>query len=153
YEPVAGAAARLVPGVRLTDMPDYFSWTLPLRDDRLRGAGAEALHELAADLVRDFHPAVRRIVAEADVSATFAVCVTSARPVEPWADRPVTLLGAAIHTMSPGRGDGANTALRDAGLLRDVLAEARGSLAGVKARYEPEMLRYGFAAVADSLHK
>jgi 2-polyprenyl-6-methoxyphenol hydroxylase-like FAD-dependent oxidoreductase len=155
-EPVAGAAARLAPGLRLTDMPDYFSWTMPLIEERLRTADAATLHRAASDMVDGWHPAVRRMVAEADAPATFPVCITSARPVRPWDTANVTLLGDAIHTMSPGRGDGANIALKDARLLRDALVEVvagRVSLQRAKARYEAEMLGYGFQAVADSLHK
>src|SRR6266704_2296357 len=83
-EPVASATARLAPSVRLTDIPGYFSWTLPLTDPRLSEAGAVSLHRAAARLVEGWHPAVRRIIAEADVPATFGVCITSAQPVAPW---------------------------------------------------------------------
>lgn len=144
-EPVARAAARLAPGLRLTDVPGYFSWTAPLPGERFRDADPATLHRLAADMVAGWHPAIQLIVDRSDVAATFAVCVTSARPVRPWHDPAVTLVGDAVHTMSPGRGDGANIALKDAALLRHVLDEG-----GTKARYEAEMLRYGFEAVSMS---
>ena len=155
-EPAASAAARLAPSVRLTGMPGYFSWTLPLTDPRLFQAGAAALHREAARLVDGWHPAVRRIIAEADVPATFAVCITSAEPVPPWPEPNVTLLGDAIHTMSPGRGDGANIALKDAQtLLRALQRVGSGSisLASAVRDYQADMLQYGFRAVADSRDK
>ncbi|MEU8247614.1 FAD-dependent monooxygenase [Nonomuraea sp. NPDC048916] len=68
---------------------------------------------------------------------------------DPSGDPHVTLLGDAAHTMSPGRGDDANTALRDARPLTLTLAEVaagRVPLGPAKAVYEQEMLRYGFAA-------
>jgi 2-polyprenyl-6-methoxyphenol hydroxylase-like FAD-dependent oxidoreductase len=102
-EPVASAAARLAPSARLTGIPGYFSWTLPLDDPRLFQAAPVALHREVARLAGDWHPAVRRPIAEADLPATFAVCITSAQPVAPWPVPNVTLLGDAIHTMSPGR--------------------------------------------------
>jgi 2-polyprenyl-6-methoxyphenol hydroxylase-like FAD-dependent oxidoreductase len=117
--------------------------------DEFRDAGAATLHRLASDRVREWHPGVRRILDTADVAATFPVNIRSARPVEPWPSSNVTLLGDAIHTMSPGRGEGANTALKDAHLLRDILTGTT-SLTEAVARYETEMLRYGFAAVAQS---
>lgn len=122
-EPVTAAAARLAPGLRLTEIPDYFSWTLPLRDEALHDADSATLHEAATALARPSHPAVQRLVAEADVPATFPVHITSVRPVAPWRVPNVTLLGDAIHTMSPGRGEGATIALRDAQLLRDALID------------------------------
>ncbi|HEV8559716.1 MAG TPA: NAD(P)/FAD-dependent oxidoreductase [Actinophytocola sp.] len=147
-EPVSAAAARISPGTALTPIPDYFSWMVSLPDE-FRDAGAATLHRLASDRVREWHPGVRRILETADVGATFPVNIRSARAVEPWPASNVTLLGDAIHTMSPGRGEGANTALRDAHLLRDILAVATDPAEAV-ARYETEMLRYGFAAVAQS---
>jgi len=63
------------------------------------------------------------------------------------------VLGDAIHLMTPGRGVGANTALRDAQLLGSQLMRvARGELALVDAvaGYEAQMRRYGFHAVAES---
>src|SRR6266851_2250987 len=130
----------------LTDIADYFAWTV--RTANLTEAEPSALHAQARSLLGQWHPAVRRIVDEADIPATFLVTVDSARPVPPWDVQNVTLLGDAIHTMSPGRGEGANTALRDAAVLRRTLAEG-----APKARYEEEMLRYGFEAVTESRDK
>jgi 2-polyprenyl-6-methoxyphenol hydroxylase-like FAD-dependent oxidoreductase len=65
----------------------------------------------------------------------------------------VTLLGDAIHSMTPMRGIGANTALRDAALLcRSLVAARRGERSGVGAigDYEATMREYGFAAVRSS---
>ncbi|MEV4569929.1 NAD(P)/FAD-dependent oxidoreductase [Nonomuraea sp. NPDC049419] len=114
---------------------DYFTWTITPAD------GA----------IEDWHPAVRRIVAEA--GTTFPIQLHSALPVQRWHNPHVTLLGDAIHTMTPGRGDGANTALRDARLLTMALTEVaagRVPLGPAKKLYEQEMLRYGFEAVAAS---
>ncbi len=73
-----------------------------------------------------------------------------------WKSSTVTLLGDAIHTMTPGRGVGANTALRDANLLRRQLilaaADAK-TLVQAVADYEAAILPYGFARVADSLNR
>ncbi len=57
----------------------------------------------------------------------------------------VTLLGDAVHTMSPGCGEGANIALRDAALLCRTLVGF-----APKEQYETQMLHYAFEAVADS---
>jgi 2-polyprenyl-6-methoxyphenol hydroxylase-like FAD-dependent oxidoreductase len=65
----------------------------------------------------------------------------------------VTLLGDAVHAMSPSRGSGANTAPRDAALLATELATAaHGEKDVVRAigDYEREMVAYGFDAVRAS---
>jgi 2-polyprenyl-6-methoxyphenol hydroxylase-like FAD-dependent oxidoreductase len=161
---LSAATARLAPGVRLTETPDYLAWMLsggpvaaPSGAAALApGRDGAALHRLARGLLEGWHPALQRIVDEADVPATFLVDLRSARPVRRWHTTNVTLMGDAIHTMSPGRGEGANTALRDAQLLRRKLVEVaanRVMLAQAKAEYETAMLGYGFEAVADSLGK
>jgi len=71
--------------------------------------------------------------------------------VAAWPTGPVTLLGDAIHNMTPMAGVGANTALRDADLLRRNLIEAGPDVTAAVADYERRMLEYGFAAVARSL--
>ncbi|WP_219463456.1 FAD-dependent oxidoreductase [Nonomuraea rhizosphaerae] len=126
---------------------DYFTWTIS-------GPHPEGdPHDVARELVAGWHPAVRRVVAEA--TTVFPVRLRSALPVEPWDDPHVTLLGDAVHTMTPGRGEGATVALRDARLLTVALTDAAAGnvpLPAAKALYEQEMLRYGFEAVAASRH-
>ncbi|WP_433211985.1 FAD-dependent oxidoreductase [Microtetraspora malaysiensis] len=153
------AAAAYAPDARLTDVPGYFAWTVagdegrPPGGDGFHRADGPALHRLALEAIGGFHPAARRIVHKADPAATFPVRLRSARPVRHWETTNVTLLGDAIHTMSPGRGEGANVALRDAALLcRAVAAAAAGApLTETIRRYETDMLAYGFAAVRASL--
>ncbi len=148
------AARRLDPESRLTDIDDYLQWVVSPLAAELRTAGPAALHRVATELVAGWHPGAAGIIAAADVAATFPVVLTSARPVDGWDSPRVTLLGDAIHTMSPGRGEGANTALFDAALLRDALVEVaagRLPLPVAKRRYEAEMLDRGFAAVQLSL--
>ncbi|GAA4596885.1 FAD-dependent monooxygenase [Planotetraspora phitsanulokensis] len=165
-EPVPEAVARLAPGARLTDMPGYLAWMVSsdertgwaagpsLTAERFRQSDGETLHRLARETVADFHPLARRILDEADVPATFPVGLRSARPVSPWPTTDVTLLGDAVHTMSPGRGEGANTTLRHAELLRQALVgvAARGvPLLDAVGHYEAEMLHHGFQMVSASL--
>jgi 2-polyprenyl-6-methoxyphenol hydroxylase-like FAD-dependent oxidoreductase len=152
--PASTAAAELAPGVRLTDVPDYFRWMVGPFDDSLRGADSDALHRMVVEKTSQWHPAVRRIVAEADRQATFAARMGSARPIAVWSAANVTLMGDAVHTMSPGRGAATGVALQDALVLSRALAEVatgRLSLSQAKAGYEEQMLTYAFDEVARSL--
>jgi 2-polyprenyl-6-methoxyphenol hydroxylase-like FAD-dependent oxidoreductase len=151
------AARRLTQDVRLSAVPPYFMWALTAQAGAF-GAGlndldAAGLHAVAMTTIRRWHPDIRRLVELASVTETTLVPIRSAVPIEAWPSSRVTLLGDAVHAMSPARGSGANTALRDAALLASELAAAaRGDKDMVQAigDYEREMIAYGFAAVRAS---
>ncbi|MFE9429249.1 FAD-dependent oxidoreductase, partial [Kitasatospora sp. NPDC006697] len=84
---------------------------------RLAELDPAGLHGVVRRAIRGWDPALRELVALAEVPDTFLLRVRSAAPVEPWEPGRVTVLGDAIHAMSPARGSGANTALQDAALL------------------------------------
>jgi 2-polyprenyl-6-methoxyphenol hydroxylase-like FAD-dependent oxidoreductase len=97
--------------------------------------------------IRRWHPDIRRLVELAAVEETTLVPIRSAVPIEAWPSSRVTLLGDAVHAMSPSRGSGANTALRDAALLAaELAAAARGDKDVVQAigDYEREMTDAGW---------
>jgi len=132
------------------------------------------LHALTAKLIRSWHPDLKALHARATVDETFLVRIRTSPPVRPWPPSRVTVLGDAIHAMSPARGSGANTALHDAALLCRTLTgagrnETRTDRAGSAAaqagsdparngrdliaavgEYERQMRDYGYAAVAAS---
>jgi 2-polyprenyl-6-methoxyphenol hydroxylase-like FAD-dependent oxidoreductase len=114
--------------------------------------GEELLH-LGLKLTRQWHPHFRELIGMTAPSAVSYLGVRTSVPLSPWESSNVTLLGDAIHTMTPGRGAGANTALRDAALLGQLLLQAdRGQKPLVQAihEYEVEMLRYSSEAVQQS---
>lgn len=116
--------------------------------------GGTALRAAVLDRMPGWAPALRNLVGGSDPQTVNAIRLRSATPVDPWPTGPVTLLGDAIHNMTPLAGVGANTALRDADLLRRKLtAVAAGEEALIPALhgYERQMLDYGFAAVRLSL--
>jgi 2-polyprenyl-6-methoxyphenol hydroxylase-like FAD-dependent oxidoreductase len=115
-----------------------------------RGADLVAL---ASHMMRDWHPTMRTLVALTDPSTGFPVNIRTSVPIAPWTSSNVTLIGDAIHTMTPGRGVGANTALRYAALLcRNLIAVHEGRLALLAAvrDYETQMRDYAYAAVEKS---
>ena len=108
---------------------------------------------LALEMTGRWHPNFRKLIQLADPVSVTCINVRTSVPVSPWESSNVTLLGDAIHTMTPGRGAGANTALRDAALLRKALmevSEGRKPLAAAIHEYEVEMLRYSTEAVIES---
>ncbi len=114
----------------------------------------ETARKLVLAQMTDWHPSLRRLVERADTSSMSCFAVKSAGMVDPWVTRTVTLLGDSLHNMTPFRGMGANTALRDAAALRQALvAVSRGEqeLVPALAAYERDMIDYGFAAVRASL--
>ncbi|MQA97818.1 MAG: NAD(P)-binding protein [Streptosporangiales bacterium] len=150
WEPDASAGSH-------GDGAAYTFWAYADAAGRLpaEGLGGEALIRLVGERIQGWSPRLRELVAESDPETVNAIRVRSAPPrVDPWETGPVTLLGDAIHSMTPMAGIGANTALRDADLLRRVLievAEGRRGLRDAVGEYERRMREYGFAAVRLSL--
>jgi salicylate hydroxylase len=140
------------------DRADYALWgfsdaaeRFPTDVEKLAG---ETLQRLVRERLRGWSTAFHQLVNGSDPGTVNAFRVKSASPVDPWPTGRVTLLGDAIHNMTPMAGIGANTALRDADLLRRALIAARAGtspLVAALSGYEREMLAYGFAAVKVSL--
>jgi 2-polyprenyl-6-methoxyphenol hydroxylase-like FAD-dependent oxidoreductase len=142
------------------DREEYVMWGFSAHQDSFglaRAAGEVALADARAAVLAqmtDWNPSLYRLVERADTSSLSSFAVRSSVPVAPWATSRVTLLGDALHNMTPFRGIGANTALRDAVLLRDALVDVvagRRDVLTALADYEREMIGYGFAAVRASL--
>jgi salicylate hydroxylase len=110
-----------------------------------------ALRRIALEMTVNWHPDLRALVEHSPAEEVFAITPRAARPIQAWPTTNVTLLGDAIHSMSPARGSGANIALMDAGKLTRQLTQRPGELLEAIHVYEAEMIDYGFAAVRDSL--
>ena len=126
---------------------------LGLRGDLQAIAGSE-LKQLLCRTVTNWSPKLRKLASMVDEREMSANPIRSSHPVAAWKTTSVTLLGDAIHSMTPYRGIGANVALRDAALLCSKLVEAdKGQKPVLHAigEYEREMREYAFAAVAASL--
>jgi 2-polyprenyl-6-methoxyphenol hydroxylase-like FAD-dependent oxidoreductase len=128
---------------------DAFAFSAPaesVNPDEARAKVLTAMH--------DWNPVLQGLVEKANPATMSIFPVKTSVPIPPWATRNVTLLGDALHNMTPFRGIGANTALRDAESLHQaLLSVSRGEQALITAlaRYERDMIDYGFRAVCDSL--
>jgi salicylate hydroxylase len=138
------------------DDQDYLLWSYTAATGRfpsdvldLDGA---ALQRLVLERTACWSPDIRTMVTNSDPSTVAALPIRTMLPVDPWPASPVTLIGDAIHNMTPMAGVGANVALRDAALLAQRLGRAGSDgLVAAIAGYEREMREYGFAAVRTSL--
>lgn len=144
-------------GLRHDNTRDYIMWGFSaaaryLPDNVMEMKGRE-LQKVVMDITTNWHPNIRELFNLADPSETFPINIRTSEPFPQWETSNVTLIGDAIHTMTPGRGVGANTALRDARLLCRNLVKVRDGeqnlLAAIR-EYETRMVDYGFDAVLKS---
>lgn len=153
-------AIQLHPNLLLSDITDFVGWGFTAKRNKYGRNRAEMeqmdgaeLKQIALEKITSWHPHLQKLIRAADPSTVIFTPIQTSLPIEHWQTRQVTLLGDAIHSMTPMRGIGANTALRDAGLLGRKLAEAhQGQVPLLQAiqDYEYEMMKYGFAAVMSS---
>jgi 2-polyprenyl-6-methoxyphenol hydroxylase-like FAD-dependent oxidoreductase len=104
---------------------------------------------------RSWDERFRALVRLADTDTINAIAIRTSVPITAWQTQRVTLLGDAIHAMTPYRGIGANVALKDAVCLCRALTMAnRAERPVIDAirDYETDMIEYGFRAVQTSLH-
>ncbi|MBO0789336.1 MAG: FAD-dependent monooxygenase [Ktedonobacteraceae bacterium] len=153
------AAIQLHPNLLLSDTTDFVGWGFIARKEKFRHPEAMEkmdgtdLKQVVVEMISDWHPHLQRLIGEADPSTILFTPLQSSLPIEHWQTKQVTLIGDAIHSMTPARGIGANTALRDAALLgRNLVAAHQGeqSLTQAIDDYEVKMVKYGFDAVLSS---
>jgi 2-polyprenyl-6-methoxyphenol hydroxylase-like FAD-dependent oxidoreductase len=110
-----------------------------------------ALHDWVVERISNWGPGIRELVASTDPTTVAALTLKTMPPLPHWPPSTATLIGDAIHNMTPMAGVGANTALRDADLLRRHLTAAGPS--DFKTRighYENQMRIYANGALAQS---
>lgn len=125
----AVSSAQLQAG--LSEVEPYLYWAVIAQNHRL-GVGGSADARIAA-LSLGWARGLRALFAHGDATATVMLPVRATQPLAPWASSRVTLLGDAIHAMSPAGGLGANTALADAANLAAWLGEVRHRRVGLDA--------------------
>lgn len=102
----------------------------------------KAAADIAKSLTAKWHPRVRSLFEQMNEKEAAFWKITCSTPsgIPQWTNEPrVTVIGDAVHSMTPAGGIGANTACRDSALLGKLLGEAGGWKNGVTAAYEKEM--------------
>ncbi|MFD0999460.1 FAD-dependent oxidoreductase [Ohtaekwangia kribbensis] len=115
-----------------------------------RNKTSDELQQMAIDLLHQWPGDAHLAPAAAEKGSFFYIQMNSSIPFALSSHPNVTLLGDAIHTMTPSLGRGANVALRDSILLgKEVINVVNGSktLSESLRDYEAEMTEYGFGVV------
>jgi salicylate hydroxylase len=138
----------------------YLMWALGGRratlglDGDMDAFDGASLRAIALQAMAGWDERLKTLVHLAHEDTINALVIRTSVPVAAWPTRRITLLGDAIHAMTPYRGIGANVALKDAVRLSRVLVAAnRGERPLIEEirGYEDEMREYGFRAVRTSL--
>jgi 2-polyprenyl-6-methoxyphenol hydroxylase-like FAD-dependent oxidoreductase len=115
------------------------------------GAHSAVRAQYLRELIPRRHLDLRRFCPAADPAAGFPLQIAASGLAPAWQATNVTLVGDAIHAVTPGPPAGANTALRDAMLLTRALSFVQANRLGLRnavAAYETEMIRFDPARVA-----
>jgi 2-polyprenyl-6-methoxyphenol hydroxylase-like FAD-dependent oxidoreductase len=154
------ASNSLAPEARLPPQEDYVVMIIggrrehfQLDDASLHRATSDELQRIAGEMLKEWPKAAAAIPAKGDPRSFFIVEMHTSVPGALTPATRVTLLGDAVHAMTPTLGRGANLAMRDGAMLgRHILGVAEGKTALAEAlnAYESEMTRYGFEVVRES---
>lgn len=152
----------VITNVRSDDMDNpnkRFGWSMsaephvikePNDDFSIIGPSAA---KVAKALTANWHPRFQPLFEEMIESEAAFWKITCSTPsgVPEWRNESrVTLIGDAVHSMTPAAGLGANTAVRDSALLGKLLAEAGGYKESLTAAFEKDMRVYASEAVKRS---
>jgi 2-polyprenyl-6-methoxyphenol hydroxylase-like FAD-dependent oxidoreductase len=158
----ADGRAFVITNVRAGDMDDasvQFGWTMGAQPGVIKAPNddysliGEPAARIARDITRNWHPSLKPLFDEMrDSEAAFwKITCSTPRGVPVWTNDPrVTVIGDAVHSMTPAGGIGANTAVRDSALLGRLIGEAGGFREGLTDEYERQMRVYASEAVATS---
>ncbi|GAB7355307.1 hypothetical protein MBLNU459_g5841t1 [Dothideomycetes sp. NU459] len=138
---------------------DYVYWVLISRSDIFAAArkeledvgGDQSAARLSLHMTREWEPSIRSLFRLQDTRQASTLSIASAKPeILDWApSNRVTLVGDAVHVMSPCGGVGAVTALLDAASLSKALVD-KGLTAVAVGAYESQMRGYAQKSIERS---
>jgi 2-polyprenyl-6-methoxyphenol hydroxylase-like FAD-dependent oxidoreductase len=155
------AAREILPAATLEPRDNYVVCIVggrhelfPQSHAELRSVRPKDLHAIAVKMLKGWPEKARDFVGGGESESFFIVGMSTSVPGVLDPPTNVTLLGDALHAMTPTLGRGANLAMRDAALLgRHLKTVAAGEkpMAEALGFYEAELLRYGFEVVRESV--
>jgi len=161
---IGGNDESAAAGAHFDNSRGYLMWAFGARREKL-GLDGGNIERMSGEELRNtalrvmtqqsWDERFRALVRLADADTINAIAIRTSVPIAAWQTQCVTLLGDAIHAMTPYRGIGANVALKDAVRLCRALTMAnRAERPVIDAihGYETDMIDYGFRAVETSLH-
>jgi 2-polyprenyl-6-methoxyphenol hydroxylase-like FAD-dependent oxidoreductase len=116
----------------------------------------EAAADLSRTLTSKWHPKFRPIFENQNDAEAAFLKMSTAQPdgIPEWSNNPhVTVMGDAVHCMTPAGGVGANTALKDAAFLGGLLKKNEGWYSGITKDYESDMRIYASENVKMSFER
>lgn len=137
---------------------DYVYWVLIARSDvfglsteKLLTLNGQEAAELSLKLTEEWDASLRALFEHQDIKQSSALRISTAKPQIPiWETNPrVTLLGDAVHVMSPCGGVGAVTAIMDAAALTESL-QTGGIKKESLGEYEAKMRVYARKSIERS---
>lgn len=157
-EPLPQLAKSLMPNCQLSAVDDYLYWALIGPRTRFGfqpdvDLPQNELQTLVATMTHDWDQGLHRLISYSEPSSLAALPIRTAQPDQFWPAGNATLLGDAIHVMSPAGGVGANTALRDASVLAEALCKVAGGqmvLSEALLSYQTEMVKRSGEAIRQS---
>lgn len=151
----------IITNVRPGELTDdlELGWTMVGRPGAITAPGDDysVIGKPAADLAQEitanwhsrFKPLFERMIVKD--AAFWKITCSTPTGVPVWKNEPrVTLIGDAVHSMTPAGGIGANTAVRDSALLGKLITDAGGYDHSISEKYEKEMRVYASQAVGTS---
>lgn len=141
---------------KITPVEDYLYWAIIGPQEKFGVTGTDisiptkSVFQTITSLCTNWHPAIKTLLQQSDISNIAALRIRNGRPDVDWPTGSVTLLGDAIHSMSPAGGLGANTALKDALALTNAIKLAnsnKGTVKQVLADYEMNMREWAQKAI------
>ena len=122
-------------------------------DETIKRLDSKGLQDLTQKMIAGWPERARAVLSAADPDSSFFVEMFTSVPMTLPPPTNVTLLGDAIHAMTPTLGRGANCAMRDGAALGEQLKRVSAgetSLADALKTYEDAMSSYGFDVVRHS---